>query len=96
MNRINTSRQTISARQRNCNYHPSNAPAAHVSEETRFIASQAPVLHSVDGYYVRSRKFAAQSLYYRVTCENDQWATSATDPRVANMLIAQVQAYLAS
>lgn len=88
-----SSRGMISARQRTSSYRPSNTPAAHVGQETCYIDSTSSVIHSVDGYYVQSAKFAQR--YYRVAQdEQGQWGTSSTNEKVAYGLIKQVLEYI--
>ena len=90
--RINTSRQTIAAKQRVANYHPSGAIAQHVLETTVQIESAEPVLELNGSFWVAS-KFAHR--YYRTTVDaQGQWFCSARDERVAANCKALVQAYL--
>jgi len=92
MNRLNTSRQTISAKQRNCNYRPSGTIAQHVLDTTVEIDSRESVLEINGSYWVAS-KF--QGRYYRVVVdEGGQWFCSARDERVAANCKAMVEAYL--
>ena len=92
MVRVNSSRQTISSKQRNANYHPSGAIAQHVLNETQEIDSEEKVVEINGSYWVAS-KFAHR--YYRVVVdENEKWFCSASDDRVAKACKAVVQAYL--
>ena len=91
MNRLSTSRQTIAAQQRNVNYRPNGAIAAHVLATTVEIESTEKVLELNGSYWVAS-KF--QGRYYRVVVEQGQWFCSSHDERVAAACKASVQAYL--
>lgn len=92
MNRINSSRQSTSASQRNCNYHPTFDLAPHVKEATSEIFSLEPVIFENGQYFVAS-KFIYR--YYRVTEVDGVWTCSAKDSTVAKMMIARAQAYSA-
>ncbi len=87
MKRINTSRQTIAAKQRNCNYRPSGAIAQHVLDSTvsgQGLSAQVSIRRAgrsfnVNGLQVRkgdkiilvASKFEGR--YYVVT--GGQWST---------------------
>jgi NADPH-dependent ferric siderophore reductase len=95
---MTTSRQAISAKQRNCNYRPSGAIAQHILDTTVEIASSEPVLEINGSYWVAS-KFAHR--YYRVVVEYtvefipaEKWFCSASDERVAAACKAVVRAYI--
>jgi hypothetical protein len=88
-----SSRGMISARQRVNSYRPSNAIAHHILETTVEIDSTEQVLEFGNGFgYAVASKFSKR--YYRVTVEGEQWACSASDPRVAAACKASVQAFL--
>ena len=87
MKRINTSRQTIAAAQRNCNYRPDGKIAQHVLESTvsvQGLTGQVIIRHAgrsfnVNGLQVRrgdkiilvASKFTGR--YY--VCTGGQWST---------------------
>src|SRR5712691_3061574 len=87
MNRINTSRQTIAAKQRTCNYRPSGAIAQHVLDSTvnasgltakvsirragRSFNINGLQVHKGDRVILIASKF--QGRYY--VCTGGQWST---------------------
>jgi hypothetical protein len=97
MNRINTSRQTIAASQRNCNYHSNGALAPHVILCTLLIAGiEQEVSYRIatesfqvgdirvnrrDGYWLVASKFAGR--YYVVVRQNGCFISSSKDERAA-------------
>src|SRR5438093_11065332 len=91
MNRVTSSRQTIAAKQRNCNYHPDGRIAQHVLDTTIYDDRLTePLVLKDDRYFVAS-KFAHR--YYVVLERAGTWQCSSRDETVAARCIAQAKAY---
>lgn len=93
MNRINSSHQTLAAKQRNCNYHPSGAIAQHVLDATVERQSTEAIIVEDGQFLVASAKFAHR--YYTVTEQGGTWACSAKDSTVAAKCINAVMMHQA-
>jgi hypothetical protein len=92
MNRINTSHQSIAAKQRNCNYHPSGTVAQHILNTTVYDESltEEVVLQDDGTFLVQSAKFAHR--YYLVAEIDGQWICSSKEAAVADRCIERAQA----
>ncbi len=90
MTRINTSRQAVSAMQRNCTYKASGAIAQHVINATVELDSTDPVLY-IDSKFLVASKFSNR--YYTCKLVRGQWTCSSQDASVAARCIAQARAF---
>jgi len=103
MHRINTSRQTLSAKQRTCNYRPNGAIAQHILTSTVAYESDKAVvagrIHEdgiLAGVQIKANELfflAASKFPGRYYVINEYGECSATDDRVVAAKVAQVQVY---
>jgi hypothetical protein len=107
MNRINTGRQTISAKQCNANYCPSGQIAKHVMDATiEDLTIEQPVkrcqahesfivghalVKNEQCFYLVTSKFAHR--FYVVVVHQGQWFCSAKDAEVARKCIQDAKDY---
>ena len=99
MNRINSSRQTISTKQRNCNYPPNGNVTPHVLLQA-FTIDQVPEIQKqipdhMDAYLISCE--VAQGRYYLVLYDviKDTW-TSTGGAELQEKHMQHIKAYAAS
>jgi len=108
MNRINSSRSIIAAKQRNCNYRPSGAIARHVrvalveDDATDTVTSRVAdtdmvvgrvAVNAGDAYFLVATKW--MGLFYVVVEGGEGYHCSSSEETVCIRLIGQVKAFKA-